>query len=112
MQLGALVPRKHRVMMSFNYGHGFWWVVFWNNDRMRTPLPRKAHFRTDEAMIEFARRAGAAKTLEDKNILAMMMQRRSGEITLELSDEQYAKLRKARRERSSSRSEFKAHRIR
>ena len=42
MQLGALVPRKHRVMMSFNYGHGFWWVVFWNNDRMRTPLPRKA----------------------------------------------------------------------
>ena len=58
-------------------------------------------------MIEFARRAGAARTLEDKNILAMMMQRRSGEITLELSDEQYAKLRKARRERSSSRSDFK-----
>lgn len=45
-------------------------------------------------MIQFVRRAGAARTLEDKNILEMMIQRRSGEITLELTDEQYAKLRR------------------
>jgi hypothetical protein len=79
--------------MTFSYGKGFWFVVFWENDRMRTPLPRKARFATDEAMLEFIRRAGGPKTLEDKNILAMMIQRKSGEITLELTDEQYRKLR-------------------
>jgi hypothetical protein len=52
MQLPAPQPRRYRVLMSFNYGQGFWWVVFWNNDRMRTPLPRKARFRTDEGMVE------------------------------------------------------------
>ena len=60
---------------------------------VRTPLPRKARFATDAAMLEFIRRAGGPKTLEDKNILAMMIQRKSGEITLELTDEQYRRLR-------------------
>jgi hypothetical protein len=46
-------------------------------------------------MIEFIRRAGGCKTLEDKNILDMMMKRKSGEVALELTDEQYNKLRKA-----------------
>jgi hypothetical protein len=61
---------------------------------MRTPLPRKARFTTDEALIEFTRRAGGPKTLEDRSILAMLMQHKSGEITLELTDEQYDKLRR------------------
>jgi hypothetical protein len=39
--------------------------------------------------------AGGPKTLEDRNILAMMIERKSGEIALELTEEQYAKLRKA-----------------
>jgi hypothetical protein len=46
-------------------------------------------------LIEFTRRARGPKTLEDRNILDMMIQKKSGEITLELSDEQYAKLRRA-----------------
>jgi hypothetical protein len=45
-------------------------------------------------MIEFARRAGGLRTSEDRNIFDMMIQRKSGEITLELTDEQYAKLRR------------------
>jgi hypothetical protein len=93
MQPGAPQPRKHRVLMSFSY-RDVWWVVFWDNDRMRTPLPRKARFTTDEAMVEFIRRAGGMRTLEDRNILEMMMrQHKSGEINLELTDEQYRKLR-------------------
>jgi hypothetical protein len=92
MQLSAPQPRKHRVLMSFGYEE-VWSVVFWDNDRRRTPLPRKARFTSDEAMVEFIRRAGGTRTLEDRNILEMMMQRhRSGEITLELTEEQYAKL--------------------
>jgi hypothetical protein len=96
MQLSAPQPRKHRVLMTFSFGRGSWFVVFWDNDRMRTPLPRKARFTTDEAMVEFIRRAGGAKNLEDKNILEMMMQqRRSGEVDLEITEEQYDKLRRA-----------------
>ena len=92
MQLSSPVPRKHKVLMSFGEKDGCWFVVFWNNDRMRTPLPRKARFTTDKSMIEFARRAGGCRTLEDKNILAMLIQRKSGEIALKLTDEQYNKL--------------------
>jgi hypothetical protein len=80
--------------MSFVEKNGCWFVVFWNKDRMRTPLPRKARFTTDESLIEFARRAGGCRTLEEKNILAMMIQRKSGEVALELTDEQYNKLRR------------------
>ena len=43
-------------------------------------------------MIEFSRRAGGPKTLEDRNIFDMMIQRGSGEIRLGLDDEQYDKL--------------------
>jgi hypothetical protein len=88
-----------RVLMSFNYRGRAWVVVFWDADRTRTMLPRKARFTTDEALVEFTRRAGGPKTLEDRNILAMMIERKSGEIALELTEEQYAKLRKARHER-------------
>jgi hypothetical protein len=88
----TLLSSKNRVLMTFNYGKGAWWVVFCESDRMRTPLPRKARFTTDEALIDFTRRAGGPKTLEDRNILAMMMERKSGEINLELTDEQYRKL--------------------
>jgi hypothetical protein len=47
---------------------------------MRTALPRRARFTTDEALIEFARSAGGPRTLEDRNILDMMIQKKSGEI--------------------------------
>jgi hypothetical protein len=93
MQPPALPPRKHKVLMSFTY-RKVWSVVFWNADRMRTPLPRKARFNSDEVMVEFIRRAGGPRTLEDKNILAMLMAKGSGEVTLELTDEQYDKLRR------------------
>jgi hypothetical protein len=36
-----------------------------------------------------------AGTLEDKNVLAMMIGRKSEEVALELTDQQYAKLRRA-----------------
>jgi hypothetical protein len=80
--------------MSFRYWNA-WDVIFFNTDRMRTALPRRARLSTDEALIEFTRRAGGTKALEDRNILAMMIQKKSGEITLELTDDQYDKLKRA-----------------
>jgi hypothetical protein len=81
--------------MDFTYAANCWSVVFWNADRIRTMLPRKARFTTDEALVVFAQRAGGCRTLEDKNILAMM-QRNSGEIPLHLTHKQYDKLKRAR----------------
>jgi hypothetical protein len=37
-------------------------------------------------MVEFSRRAGGPKTLEDRNIFDMLIERGSGEVTLELTD--------------------------
>jgi hypothetical protein len=45
-------------------------------------------------MVKFTRRAGGPKTLEDRRIFAMIMERGFGEITLELNTEQFAKLRR------------------
>jgi hypothetical protein len=71
MQLSAPRPRKHRVLMSFTYRKG-WHVCFFDSDRTR--------------------RAGGPKTLEDRNIFEMMIRRSFGEITLELTAEQFARL--------------------
>jgi hypothetical protein len=95
MRLSAPNPRKYKVLMSFGEKNACWFVVFWNKDRMRTPLSRKARFNADETMIQFIRRAGGCKTTEDKIILEMMMKRKSGEIALELTDDHYEKLRRA-----------------
>jgi hypothetical protein len=55
-------------------------------------LPRPAFFNSDEAMVEFTRRSGGPKTLEDSNIFEMMIRLSFGEITLELTAEQFARL--------------------
>jgi hypothetical protein len=94
MQLSAPSPRRHKVLMSFDEKNGCWLVVFWDTDRRRTPLPRKARFTTNESMIEFARRAGGIRMQEDRQIFDLMINRKSGEITLELTDEQYERLRR------------------
>ena len=60
MQLAAPQPRRHKVLMSFRYWNA-WDVVFFDTDRMRTALPRRARFNSDEALIEFAQRAGEIK---------------------------------------------------
>jgi hypothetical protein len=80
--------------MSFRYWNA-WDVIFFNTECMRTALPRRARFTTGEALIEFTRRAGGPKTLEDRNILTLMIQKKSGEITLELTDEQYDRLKQS-----------------
>jgi hypothetical protein len=84
----------HKVLMSFTFRKG-WHICFFDCDSSRSQLPRLAFCNSDEAMVEFSRRAGEPKTLDDRNIFDMLIQRGSGEITLDLNDEQYAKLRRA-----------------
>jgi hypothetical protein len=94
MQLTVPTQRTHRVLMSFTFRKG-WHVCFFEGDRNRQQLPRLAFFNSDEVMVDFTQRAGGPKTLEDRNKFAMIMERGFGEIILELTDEQYDKLRKA-----------------
>jgi hypothetical protein len=54
-------------------------------------------FLSDETMIEFTRRAGVPKTLEDRNIFEMMIRRSFGEITLELIGGQNEQLKQPNR---------------
>jgi hypothetical protein len=79
-----------KVLMSFTFRKG-WHICFFDCNRRRSQLPRLAFC---NSMIEFSRRAGVPKTLEDRNIFGMLIQRGAGEVTLELTDEQYDKLRK------------------
>jgi hypothetical protein len=75
-----------KVLMSFHYQNG-WHVIFFDGDRRRTQLQRKAFFNSDEAMMEFAYRAGGPKTLEDRNIFAMQIARNSAEVWLVVTKE-------------------------
>jgi hypothetical protein len=43
--------------MSIRYRNA-WDVIFFDTDRMRTALPRRARFNSDEALIKFARGVG------------------------------------------------------
>jgi hypothetical protein len=64
-------------------------TFYWN--RQGIALMRSS-ITTDEALGEFTRRAGGPD-VENRNILAMLMERKSGEIALDLAKEQYAKLK-------------------
>jgi hypothetical protein len=84
----------HKVLMSFTFRKG-WHICFFDCDRRRSQLPRLGFCNSDEAMIEFSRRVGGPKTLEDRNIFDMLIQRGAGEVTLAVTDEQYDELRRA-----------------
>jgi hypothetical protein len=81
--------------MSFTYRKG-WHVCFFESVRNRRQLPRLAFFNSDEAMVEFTRRAGGPKTVEDRNIFEMMIRSSFGEIRLELTAEQFFRLQRRR----------------
>ena len=61
---------------------------------LRTSLPRKLHFSTDDKLIEMAKRGRALKDLADRQALEMGMAKGKGAITLSLTQEQCAKLTK------------------
>jgi hypothetical protein len=81
----------HKVLMSFTFRKG-WHICFFDCDRRRSQLPRLGFCNSDEATMEFSRRAGGPKTLEDRTIFDMLIQRGAGEVTLELTDEQFPTL--------------------
>src|SRR6476469_8816411 len=54
--------KRHRIYMSFMNRNG--WLCQFLDEDLKTPLPRKLHFRTEDKVREMARRGGAMLNLE------------------------------------------------
>ena len=81
---------RHRVYMSFMDRKG-WQVQFLEAD-LKTPLPRKLHFKSAERVIELVARGGGLGNLESKLMLDQAIEMGRGGVFLSLTPEQYAEL--------------------
>jgi hypothetical protein len=81
---------RHRVYLSFQCRYG-WHCQFLEQD-LRTPLPRKLHFKSAEKVIELVARGGGLGNLESKQMLDQAIEMGRGGVFLSLTPEQYAEL--------------------
>ena len=84
--------KRHRVYMSFARRDG-WWCEFLEED-LSTHLPRKLTFKTHGKVRELAERGGCALNLETLQALNHGIEMGRGGVWLELSEEQYLKLKR------------------
>jgi len=83
---------SHRVYMYF-FKRGGWEVQFLEAD-LKTPLPRKLTFYDPEKIRELARRGGAWRDSESRQMLDHAIENGRGGIYLRLTPEQYRLLRR------------------
>src|SRR5437764_217971 len=79
--------RRHRVYMHFMERDG-WHCNFLEED-LKTPLPRKLNFLSEEKVREMARRGGCAMNLESLQALDHGIEIGRGGVWMELTEEQY-----------------------
>ena len=83
--------KRHRVYMSFMFRNG--WFCQSLEEDLKTNLPRKVTVGSQEKVREMARRGGAAMNLDVLQALDHGIEIGRGGIWLELTDQQYHKLR-------------------
>ncbi len=83
---------RHRVYMSFQDRHG-WQCQFLEQD-LRTPLPRKLCFKTADKIIELVERGAGFPDQESRMTLNQGIAMGRGGVFLNLTEEQYAGLKK------------------
>ena len=83
---------KHRIYMYFFERKG-WYCQFLEED-CRTPLFKKLNFKHPDKIIELAMRGGAASNLEGCQTIDHAIRNSRGGIWLELSEDQYQKLKR------------------
>ncbi len=76
--------------MSFMYRDG--WLCQFLEEDLKTSLPRKLHFQSEEKVRELARRGGGMLNLECLQAFDHAIEIGRGGVWLELSDEQYRTL--------------------
>jgi hypothetical protein len=84
---------KHRVYMHFMLREG-WSCQFMEED-LKTHLPKRLAFRDPSKIYEIARRAGSFVNLEERQSLDHAIEIGRGGIWLQLTEEQYQKLKRA-----------------
>ncbi len=84
------VRKRHRVYMFFQLRKG-WHCQFLEED-LKTALPRKITFGSEQKIREMAERGGPTLNLESLNALAHGIEIGRGGIWLEPTEEQYRKL--------------------
>lgn len=83
----------HRVYMFFMDRRG-WQCQFLETD-LKTPLPRKLTFASPDKIIELVERGNGLPNLESRQALGQALELGRGGVFLELTAEQYAKLKSA-----------------
>ena len=84
--------------MHFMFRKG-WYCQFFEED-MRTPLPRKLTVADDRKIWEMAKRGGFTLNIAGRQEIEEALRKGRGGIWLDLTREQYAKLRTARNDES------------
>ena len=82
-----------RVYMEFSFRQG-WYCQFWEEDR-KVSLPRKVLLADDRKLFELAKRGGFTLNLAGRQEIEEAIRKKRGGVWLELTPEQYAKLRRA-----------------
>jgi hypothetical protein len=82
---------RRRVYMSFMDRKG-WQVQFLEQD-LKTPLPRKLHFASPDKVVELVERGGGLSNLESRQALDQAIEIGRGGVFLNLTEEQYARLK-------------------
>jgi hypothetical protein len=78
--------------MHFMLSDG-WFCQFLEED-LKTSLPRKVRLESPEKIVEMAEKGGAAMRLEDRQALAYGIAQGRGSVWLNLTHEQYQKLKR------------------
>jgi hypothetical protein len=86
---------RHRVYMSFMLRET-WFCQFLEED-LRTPLPRKVELRDAQQICEMAERGGCDLNLEARQAFDHAIEIGRGGVWLELTGEQYEKLKQSNR---------------
>ena len=82
---------RHRVYMSFQSRYG-WHCQFLEQD-LKTPLPRKLHFASPDKLVKLVERGGGLSNLESRQALDQAIKIGRGGAFLNLTEEQYARLK-------------------
>ena len=82
----------HRVYVSFQFRNG-WHCQFLEAD-LKTSLPKRLHFASPDKIIELVQRGGGIADQEVRLMLNQAIETGRGGVFLNLTPEQYSKLRR------------------
>ena len=80
----------HKIYLYFQFRNG-WHCQFMEAD-LKTPLPKKLHFKTPAKLIELAERGGGLPDQESRAMPNQAIETGRGGVLLRLTAEQYEKL--------------------